>query len=188
MHFEETPLQGAFLIEPEPRNDDRGFFARMWCRNEFAEHGLDTTVAQCNLAVTERAGTLRGLHYQHDPHPEIKLVRCSRGAVWDVIVDLRRDSPTYCQWFGADLTAENRAMLYVPAGFAHGYLTRTDSVEMFYQVTEFYYPDHEDGVRWDDPSFGIEWPDSGPFILSPKDRSWPDYRPAERSVSDTESS
>jgi dTDP-4-dehydrorhamnose 3,5-epimerase len=185
MHFEETPLGGAFLIKPEPRTDDRGFFARMFCREEFAEHGLDTGVAQCNLAYTERSGTLRGLHYQHEPQPEIKLVRCSRGAVWDAIVDLRRDSETYCEWYGTVLSAENRSMLYVPAGFAHGYLTLTDSVEMFYQVAEFYNPELEDGVRWDDPTFGIEWPNDGPFILSPKDRSWPDYKPGTRSASDT---
>ena len=184
MRFEETPLPGAYLIEPEPLADERGFFARMWCGREFAEHGLDTNIAQCNLSFNERAGTLRGMHFQHQPHPEVKLVRCTRGAVWDAIVDLRPDSSTYCQWYGAELTVENRAMLYVPAGFAHGYLTLTDAAEVFYQVTEFYHKNLEGGVRWDDPAFGIEWPDSGPFILSPKDRSWPEYQPAKRSITD----
>ena len=185
MRFVETPLPGAYLIEPEPVGDDRGFFARMWCHNEFAEHALETNLAQCNLSFNERAGTLRGMHFQEDPHPEVKLVRCTRGAVWDAIVDLRPDSPTYCQWYGATITAENRAMLYVPAGFAHGYLTLTDAAEVFYQVTEFYHRDLEGGVRWDDPAFGIDWPMDGPFILSPKDRSWPDYHPAGRSESNT---
>lgn len=185
MRFEETPLKGAFLIEPDPHGDDRGFFARMWCREEFLAHGLDTGIEQCNLAFNQRAGTLRGLHYQHEPHAEVKLVRCTRGAVWDVIVDLRPDSPTYTRWHGEVLSADNRAMLYVPAGFAHGYLTLTDSAEIFYQVNERYHPDLEDGVRWDDPAFRIEWPKAGPFILSSKDRSWPDYRSAGRSTPDT---
>ena len=181
MRFSETPLSGAYLIEPEPLGDDRGFFARMWCRQEFVEHGLDATLAQCNLSFNERAGTLRGMHFQHQPHPEVKLVRCTQGAVWDAIVDLRPDSPTYCRWHAEVLTDQNRAMLYVPAGFAHGYLTLTDSAEVFYQVTEYYYQNLEGGVRWDDPTFGIEWPENGPFILSPKDRAWPDYQPAGRS-------
>ncbi|MDP2481939.1 MAG: dTDP-4-dehydrorhamnose 3,5-epimerase [Candidatus Palauibacterales bacterium] len=186
MRFEETPLGGAYLIEPEPLDDDRGFFARMWCRREFSEHGLDTNLAQCNLSYNELAGTLRGMHFQRQPHPEVKLVRCTRGAVWDAIVDLRPDSPTYCRWYAAELTALNRRMLYVPAGFAHGYLTLADDAEVFYQVTEFYHKELEGGVRWDDPAFGIEWPLEGPFHLSPKDRSWPDYHPVELSAADTE--
>lgn len=185
MRFEETPLQGAYLIEPEPLGDKRGFFARMWCRREFSEHGLDTNLAQCNLSFNERAGTLRGMHFQRDPHPEVKLVRCTHGAVWDAIVDLRPESPTYCGWHAELLSADNRSMLYVPAGFAHGYLTLTDAAEVFYQVAEFYHQDLETGVRWDDPAFGIQWPKDGPFILSPKDGSWPDYNPAGPSESDT---
>lgn len=186
MRFEETPLPGAYLIKPERLGDDRGFFARMWCRREFAEHGLEPNLAQCNLSFNEQAGTLRGMHFQHEPHTEVKLVRCTRGAVWDAIVDLRPDSPTYCHWYAVELTEDNRAMLYVPAGFAHGYLTLTDGSEVFYQVTEFYHRDLEGGVRWDDPAFGIEWPLEGPFLLSPKDRSWPDFSPTGPSESSKE--
>lgn len=186
MRFEETPLPGAYLIEPERLGDDRGFFTRMWCRREFAEHGLDAGLAQCNLSFNERAGTLRGMHFQREPHPEVKLVRCTRGAVWDAIVDLRPDSPTYCRWHAVELTEQNLAMLYVPAGFAHGYLTLTDGAEVFYQVTEYYHRDLEGGVRWNDAAFGIEWPQDRPLILSPKDRSWPDYRPTGPSESSKE--
>jgi dTDP-4-dehydrorhamnose 3,5-epimerase len=150
----------------------------MWCRDEFAERGLDTNLAQCNLSFNERMGTLRGMHFQRHPHPEVKLVRCTRGAVWDAIVDLRQDSPTYCGWHAELLSAENRSMLCVPAGFAYGYLTPTDAAEVVYQVSEPYHPDLEGGVRWDDSAFGIAWPKDGPFSLSPKDRSWSDYVPA----------
>lgn len=177
MVFEETPLQGAYLIRPEPFEDDRGLFARMWCRREFEQQGLDATVAQCNLSYNVRRGTLRGMHFQREPHPEVKLVRCTRGAVWDAIVDLRPDSPTRCRWFGVELAAENHTMLYVPEGFAHGYLTLTDGAEVFYQVSEFYHPELEGGYRHDDPAFSIDWPLQGPFSISSKDRSWPDYRP-----------
>ena len=175
MVFHETPLPGAFLIELEKREDARGFFARTWCRREFEKKGLDTRIAQCSTSFNERRGTLRGLHYQVLPHAEVKLVRCTRGAIYDVIIDLRPDSPTYKQWVGAELTAENGRALYVPEGFAHGYQTLVDETETFYQVSEFYTPSAEGGVRWDDPAFAIEWRDAGEPLVSDKDRSWPDY-------------
>jgi dTDP-4-dehydrorhamnose 3,5-epimerase len=177
MNFTPTELEGAYLVDLEPREDERGFFARAWCANEFAEHGLSTEVAQCNVAFNHRKSTLRGMHYQMQPHAETKLVRCTRGAIYDVIVDLRPDSPTWKRWLGVELTAENRRALYVPEGFAHGYQTLVDETETFYQVSAFYAPDAERGVRWDDPAFGIEWPDPDRPLMSEKDRTWPDYRP-----------
>jgi dTDP-4-dehydrorhamnose 3,5-epimerase len=140
MKFTPTRVAGAWLVELEPRSDDRGFFARAWCRDEFASHGLTPALAQCNLAVSYKAATLRGLHYQVAPHEEAKLVRCTTGAIFDVLVDLRRDSPTFKRWFGAELTASNRHMLYVPEGCAHGYLTLADESEVFYQVSSSYAP------------------------------------------------
>jgi dTDP-4-dehydrorhamnose 3,5-epimerase len=178
MRFAETELPGAFVIDLERREDERGFFARAWCERELAEHGLDTRVSQCNLAFNERRGTLRGLHYQVAPHAEVKLVRCTRGAVYDVIVDLRPESATYTRWIGVELTEDNRRMLYVPEGFAHGYLTLADATETFYQVSVPYTPDAERGARWDDPAFGIEWPQTEGLVMSDKDRSWPDFEPA----------
>ncbi|HKV98482.1 MAG TPA: dTDP-4-dehydrorhamnose 3,5-epimerase [Vicinamibacterales bacterium] len=177
MRFTETTVQGAFLVDPEPRADERGFFARLWCRDEFASHGLSAEFVQCNDSFSEHRGTLRGLHYQAAPYGEVKLVRCVRGAVFDVLVDLRPDSPTYTRWFGAELTAANRRMLYVPEGCAHGYLTLEDQSEVVYPVTCAYRPDAERGVRWNDPRFGIAWPRVEPMTLSPKDRQWPDYEP-----------
>ena len=179
MRFIETRVAGAFLVEPEPRGDDRGFFARLWCREEFAVQGLNAAFVQCNDAFTARRGTLRGLHYQVAPHEEVKLIRCVRGAVFDVLVDLRPDSPTYTQWVGATLTAENRTMLYVPEGCAHGYLALEDGSEVMYPVTKPYHPAAERGVRWNDPRFGIEWPEIGPLVISAKDERWPDYEPAQ---------
>ena len=176
MIFSRTSLEGAYVIEIEPREDERGFFARAWCLREFAEHGLSSELVQASIAWSRRKGTLRGLHFQHPPHAETKVVRCTRGAIYDVIVDLRPSSPTHRQWLGVELTAENRRMLYVPEGFAHGYQTLADDTEIFYQVSAFYAPEAEGGVRWDDPSFGIEWPDSESPLLSDKDRAWPDYR------------
>ena len=174
MIFTETPLAGAFVIALEPRDDDRGFFARAFCRNELAEHGLDSNVVQANLSYNHKRGTLRGMHMQKPPHGEDKMVRCVAGAIWDAIVDLRPDSPTFLQWFGVELSAANRLMLYVPKGFAHGYQTLTDGSEVLYMVTQFYAPGAERGLRWNDPAFGIPWPIEDP-ILSPKDADAPDF-------------
>ena len=171
MKFLPTPLAGAYLIELEQLDDERGFFARSFCQNEFKAHGLDPVVAQCNVSFNRRRGTLRGLHYQAAPHAEAKLVRCTRGAVWDVIVDLRKGSLTVRQWHAAELTAENRRALYVPAGFAHGFQTLADDTEVLYQMSEFYHPESARGVRWDDPALGIDWPVPDP-ILSNRDRSY----------------
>jgi dTDP-4-dehydrorhamnose 3,5-epimerase len=171
------PLQGAAIVELQKREDSRGFFARAWCQNEFKEQGLEMQCVQANLAYSERRGTLRGMHYQVAPYAEAKLMRCIRGAMYDVIIDLRPESPTFQQWAGVELTAANRRALYVPEGFAHGYLTLEDHTEAFYPVSQFYTPGAEGGVRWNDPAFGIEWPISEGLILSDKDRNWPDYRP-----------
>jgi dTDP-4-dehydrorhamnose 3,5-epimerase len=178
MIFTETELRDAFLIDLEPRTDDRGFFARVWCRREFEEHGLSTKLVQCNVNYNAMAGTLRGMHFQRQPRAEAKLVRCTRGAIYDVIIDLRPESPTYMRWLGAELTEENRRMLYVPEGFAHGYQTLIAGTEAFYQVSEYYTPEAEGGVRWDDPAFGISWPDAEQRIISAKDQAWPNYQPA----------
>ena len=175
MIFQETELKGAFLIEMEPIGDNRGFFARAWCEREFEEHGLITHFVQANITFSPQRGTLRGMHYQIAPHEEVKLVRCTRGATYDVIIDLRPESPTYGQWLGSELTADNRKMVYIPAGFAHGYQILVDGSEVFYQVGQFYAPGYERGIRWDDPAFGIEWPIDGPLVLSQKDKNWPDY-------------
>lgn len=172
MLFVETELQGAFVIDVEPISDERGFFGRLWCRNEFQERGLNANVAQANVAFSPRAGTLRGLHYQEAPHAETKLVRCTRGAIYDVIVDLRGGSPTRRQWIGVELTAENRRSLYVPEGFAHGYQTLTDDAEMTYQTSAFYKRESARGVRYDDPRLGIEWP-LPVAVVSEQDLLWP---------------
>jgi dTDP-4-dehydrorhamnose 3,5-epimerase len=173
--FEQTRLEGAFLVDLERREDDRGFFARTWCADEFADHGLVNRVVQANVSWNAKRGTLRGMHFQHPPHAETKLVRCTRGGIYDVIVDLRPDSETYKQWLGVELNAENRRALFVPEGFAHGYQTLVPDSEIVYQVSAAYAPQAEGGVRWDDPAFGIEWPDAGNALLSDKDRSWPDF-------------
>jgi dTDP-4-dehydrorhamnose 3,5-epimerase len=172
LKFEPTPLTGAFLVTPECIGDDRGMFARTFCQNEFSRHGLAALVAQCNISFNLRRGTLRGLHFQSAPHEEAKLVRCTRGAVWDVIVDLRAGSSTLHQWFAAELNAENRAALYVPAGFAHGFQTLVDDSEVFYQMSEFYHPQLARGVRWNDPVLAIDWPVGQP-ILSSRDEQLP---------------
>ncbi|MCL6482384.1 MAG: dTDP-4-dehydrorhamnose 3,5-epimerase [Firmicutes bacterium] len=177
MIFHKLKLEGAYRIDLEPREDERGFFARAWCQREFAEHGLETHIVQSNLSYNRYRGTLRGMHYQAPPHEEVKLVRCIRGSIFDVIIDLRPDSPTYLQWVGVELTATNRQMLYVPRGFAHGFQTLEDDTEVFYHVSEFYHPEAERGVRWNDPQFGIQWPAVEKRILSPKDQNWPDYVP-----------
>jgi len=172
LKFLPTPLAGAYLIELEQLDDERGFFARSFCQNEFKAHGLDPVVAQCNVSFNRRRGTLRGLHYQAAPHAEAKLVRCTRGAVWDVIVDLRKGSLTVRQWHAAELTADNRRALYIPDGFAHGFQTLADDSEVLYQMSEFYHPESARGVRWDDPTLAIRWPLKEP-VMSPRDREFP---------------
>jgi len=172
MTFTELRLPGAYLIEPEPIGDERGFFARMLCTKEFAAHGLNGNVVQANLSYSAERGTLRGLHYQAAPHAEEKMVRCVRGSVYDVMVDLRPDSPTYREWEGVELTADNRRMAYVPKGVAHGFLTLVDDCEVFYPVTAAYAPSAEGGLRYDDPVIGIEWPGEV-RVVSEKDRGWP---------------
>jgi len=172
MHFTETPLQGAFVVELDRAEDERGFFARTFCAREFAEHGLDTRIAQCNLSRTLGRGTLRGLHYQVAPATEVKLVRCVRGALFDVIVDVRPESPTYLRHLGVELSEDNGRALYVPAMFAHGFQTLTDDVDVLYQISEFYAPEHARGLRYDDPALGIEWP-LPVHDLSARDARWP---------------
>ena len=170
MIFTQTPLDGLYLIDLEKKGDERGFFARAFCEKEFGSHGLVTRFMQVNNSVSAQPGTLRGMHYQLPPRAETKLVRCIRGALFDVALDLRPSSPTFGKSFGAELTAENRRMMYVPKGFAHGFLTLTPDVEALYFVDEFYSPEHERGVRWNDPKFAIAWP-AQPSVLSDKDRS-----------------
>jgi dTDP-4-dehydrorhamnose 3,5-epimerase len=174
MIFTETPLKGAYIIDIEPYQDHRGFFARSWCRHEFESHGLVPSVVQANISYNPKKGTLRGMHYQIAPHEETKLVRCTRGAIYDVIIDLRPESPTFKQWFGVELTSDNRRMLYVPKRFAHGFITLQDETEVFYQVSEFYNPESERGLRYDDPAFNIQWP-LDVQVISEKDRRWPLY-------------
>lgn len=177
MRFEETPLPGAFVIDLEPREDARGFFARAFCADEFRGHGLETGFVQMNDSLSREPGTLRGMHYQLEPAAEVKLVRVVGGAVWDVVLDLRPDSPTYGGHFGVELSAGNRRMLYVPRGFAHGFLTLEPETEALYLVSAFYDPARERGIRWNDPAFALEWPRE-PAVVSDKDRSHPDFDPA----------
>ena len=173
MIFHETKLKGVYIIEPEWLEDERGFFARTFCQEEFAAHGLNPRVVQCNISFNKKKGTLRGMHYQIAPHEEVKLVRCTRGAIYDVIIDLRPDLPTFKRWVAVELTADNRRMLYIPEGFAHGFQTLEDDTEVFYQMSESYHPECARGVRWDDSAFGIEWPLLD-LTISAKDRSYPD--------------
>jgi dTDP-4-dehydrorhamnose 3,5-epimerase len=175
MRFQETEIRGAWVIDVEPIEDQRGLFARVWCRRELAEHGLETEIAQCNTSFSKQRGTLRGMHFQRAPHGEVKFIRCSRGALYDVIIDLRPDSPTYRRWVGVELSVENRRALYVPRGLAHGFQTLQDDVEVFYMMSDFHAPDAEAGVRWNDPAFDIEWPVAEPTEISDKDVSWPDF-------------
>lgn len=177
MIFTPTGLAGAFFIDLEARQDERGFFARVWCARELTEHGLDTTCAQASVSFTKRRGTLRGMHYQVPPHAEIKIVRCTRGAMYDVIIDLRPDSSTYLRHIGVELTADNRRQLYIPTGMAHGFQTLTDDCEVFYQMSAFYAPEAQRGVRWDDPAFSIVWPIAA-AQLNERDRLYPDFTPA----------
>lgn len=172
MIFHETKLQGAYAIDIERVEDERGFFARSFCREEFRKLGLEENIAQCNISFNAKKHTLRGMHYQAAPYEETKLVRCTSGRIYDVIVDLRDGSPTYRQWYGVELTSENRRMLYIPKGFAHGLLTLEDNTEVFYIMGNFYSADHARGIRWNDPAIGIQWPVGQP-IVSERDRSFP---------------
>ncbi len=175
MIFTETGLEGAFIVDIERREDERGFFARSWCAEEFGARGLNPRVVQCSVSFNARKGTLRGMHYQAKPYEEAKLVRCTMGSLCDVIVDLRPDSRTYAGHLTAVLTAENRRMLYVPEGFAHGFITLDDETEVLYQISEAYAPGAQRGFRWNDPAFGIAWP-AEVRVISDRDRSYPDFR------------
>jgi dTDP-4-dehydrorhamnose 3,5-epimerase len=175
VRFTETSVPGAWLIELEPIEDERGWFARTFCRDEFAAHGLDPAVAQCNASFNNRSGTLRGMHYQAEPHGEAKLVRCTRGVIFDALVDLRPESPSFCRWTGFELTPANGRMLYAPVGTAHGFVTLADDCEVLYQMSYPYVSEAARGVRFDDPAFGIEWPVE-PAVISERDRSYPDFR------------
>ncbi len=182
MIFTPTDVAGAYIVDLEPRGDERGFFARAFCRGEFEAHGLSSRVIQCNLSSSSRAGTLRGMHFQVAPHEEAKLVRCTRGALYDVALDLRPESPSYLRWVGVELTSENHRMLYVPEGCAHGFQSLADDTEVFYQVSAAYAPDAERGVRWDDPAFAIAWPEAESRVISDKDAGWPAYEPQDVST------
>lgn len=176
MKFHQTRLPGVFEIHLEPLGDERGFFARSWCAREFERQGLNPKTAQCNVSFNEKKGTLRGLHYQADPHPEAKLVRCTQGSIYDVVVDLRPQSATFRQWVGLVLSAANRHMIYIPEGFAHGFLTLEDKTEILYQMSEFYHPELSRGVRWNDPAFEIVWPGKIE-VISDRDKNYPDFSP-----------
>jgi dTDP-4-dehydrorhamnose 3,5-epimerase len=176
MRFLQTPLPGAWVLEPEPIEDERGWFARTFDAESFREHGLSAEVVQCNASFNRRAGTLRGLHYQAEPHGEPKLVRCARGAVYDVAVDLRRDSPAFRRWHAVELSEQNGLAFYIPPGLAHGFQTLTDGAEVLYQMGAAYVPEAARGVRWDDPAFAIEWPDPAhERIIGERDRDYPDF-------------
>ena len=174
MVFTETELKGAFIIDLEKRVDERGFFARTYCADEFAKHGLSTSMPQSNMSLSKSKYTLRGMHYQIDGAEEAKLIRCTKGKILDVIIDIRKNSPTYCQHIAVELSSENYRMLYVPEGFAHGFITLKDDVEVDYQVSQFYTPGKERGIRWNDPLFGIKWPTEKP-VISEKDATHPDF-------------
>jgi dTDP-4-dehydrorhamnose 3,5-epimerase len=176
MIFSATSLPGAYVVELEPQRDMRGFFARTWCKREFEEHGLDAELAQCSMSYNARRGTLRGMHWQTPPSEEAKLVRCTAGAIYDVIIDLRAESPAYLKHVGVELSQGDRRALYVPRGFAHGLQTLADDSEVFYQISEFFAPEHTRGIRWNDPTFGIEWPIPDPILLD-RDNSYPDFAP-----------
>lgn len=173
MKFTETAIAGVFLIEPEPHTDERGFFARTFCVREFEEHGLVSAIAQCSTSFNKRKSTLRGLHYQVAPHEEAKVVRCTAGSIFDVVVDLRSGSPTRNEWRSTELSASNRRMLYIPAGVAHGFQTMAADTEVFYQISASYVPSASKGVRWDDPALAITWPNSSGAIVSQRDREYP---------------
>ncbi len=174
MIFTRMGIEGAYIIEPEPLADERGFFARSFCEEEFRKNGLETEIVQCNISYNKKSGTLRGMHYQIPPFEEAKIVSCTRGSIYDVVLDLRRGSPSYCRWFATELSENNYTMVYVPKGCAHGFLTLEDDCMVYYQMTEFFHPECARGVRWDDPAFGITWPHPAE-IISEKDQSYPDY-------------
>ena len=174
MKFIEAALPDAFIIEPEPLEDERGFFARTFCAQEFERQGLNPRLVQCSISYNRLKGTLRGMHYQVSPHAEAKMVRCTRGAIYDVIVDLRTESPSYRRWMSLELTAGNRRALYIPEGLAHGFQTLENDTEVLYQMSEFFHPESACGVRWDDPAFRIEWPEAV-RIISPKDLAYPGF-------------
>jgi dTDP-4-dehydrorhamnose 3,5-epimerase len=176
VRFERAPLDGAWIIDLEPNRDDRGSFSRSFCEREFAAHGLPVRFPQSNISANNRAGTLRGMHFNEPGFEESKVVRCTRGAVHDVIIDLRRDSPTFQRWFGVDLDADGGRALFVPDGFAHGFITLVDNTDVSYQMGAFYEPQAALGVRWDDPAFDIQWP-RPPAVISPRDATYPDFEP-----------
>lgn len=175
MRFRELSLAGAYLIEPERLTDDRGFFARIWCNREFQAVGLSSELAQASISYSRVQGTLRGMHYQAAPHEEVKLVRCTSGGVYDVIIDLRTGSPTFGRWEAVELTAQNRLMIYIPKGFAHGFLTLEDDTEVEYHMSEYYSPECARGVRWNDPTFQVCWP-MVPRVISERDATYPDFQ------------
>jgi dTDP-4-dehydrorhamnose 3,5-epimerase len=175
MIFQDTEITGVVEVRIEPKLDERGFFARTWCQEEFGKSGLNPRLVQCSISFNTRKGTLRGMHYQSDPYAEAKLVRCTRGAVYDVVIDLRFESPTLGKWTAVELTAEKRNMMYVPEGCAHGFLTLVDSSEVFYQMAEVYNPESARGVRWNDPAFQIVWPGTVE-VISERDRAYPDFK------------
>ena len=177
MRFNSTKIEGAYQIEPERLADERGFFARTWCQSEFEAHGLESRLVQCSVSFSPSRGTLRGMHYQVAPHGETKLVRCTRGAIYDVMIDLRPDSPSRLAWVAVELTAENRLALYIPPGLAHGFLTLTEDCEVFYQMSEFFHEPSARGVRWNDPVFGIEWP-APVALISGRDAGYPLWQEA----------
>ena len=179
MIFKETAVKDALIIELEKFTDDRGFFARGWCAKEFEANGIAKPFVQANVAYTKKRGTIRGLHYQVSPYEESKLIRCVKGALYDIIIDLRKESPTYKQWMGVELNEDNYRMLYVPEGFAHSYQTLEDNTEVFYPVSAFYHPAAERGIRWNDPAFSVTWPITENVILSEKDQTWPLWKDAD---------
>jgi dTDP-4-dehydrorhamnose 3,5-epimerase len=172
--FHDTSLPGALVIEPEVATDERGFFARIWCSREFQARGLESRLVQASVSFNRQRGTLRGMHFQREPHAEVKLVRCTTGAIYDVVIDLRPGSPTFRRWISVELSAGNRRMLYIPKGFAHGFQTLEPDSEVLYFMTEFFEPTSAGGVRWNDSAFGIEWPLGDP-IMSARDRTYPDF-------------
>ncbi len=176
MIFSETKLKGVFVVDLAPHYDERGFFSRSWCQKEFTDQGLDPRLVQCNVSYNKQKGTMRGMHLQFPPFAEVKLVRCTRGSIYDVIIDLRRKSASYLQWLGIELTSENHRALFVPEGFAHGFITLEDDTEVFYQMSEFYSPECSRGYRWNDPVFGIQWP-IPVAVISEKDAALPDFVP-----------
>jgi dTDP-4-dehydrorhamnose 3,5-epimerase len=175
MKFTPTRLNGSFIIDVEPMEDERGFFARSWCADEFLRHGIDPSLSQCSISFNKKRGTLRGMHYQGPPHAETKVVRCTAGSIYDVIVDVRPDSETFKQWISVELSAENNRMIYVPAGFAHGFQSLVEQTEVFYMVSTPYNPESSGSLRWNDPQFAIDWPHEDERVISDRDRNYPDF-------------